>query len=153
MCVHRTPTAARKLASRARQRLRGKASPSHSDLSHQRELAEAFLAAAREGNFHALLEVLDPEVVLHADAIAAKGDAPAEVHGAQFVARGALTFSNRVRFARVAIVNGVVGVVIAPCGRLFLVLAFMFARDKIVKIDVIADPSRLGQLELALLDN
>jgi RNA polymerase sigma-70 factor (ECF subfamily) len=122
-------------------------------LSHQRELAEAFLAAAREGNFHALLEVLDPEVVLHADAIAAKGDAPAEVHGAQFVARGALTFSNRVRFARVAIVNGVVGVVIAPCGRLFLVLAFMFARDKIVKIDVIADPSRLGQLELALLDN
>jgi RNA polymerase sigma factor (sigma-70 family) len=149
--VDRTPTAARKLASRARQRLRGAGGRSRPDLSGGRKLAEAFLLASRDGNFRALLEVLDPRVVLHADAVAAKSRTPVEVRGAALVARGALTFSDRVRFAQLALVNGHVGIVIAPRGQLFVVLTFAIARNKIVKIDVIAEPSRLNQLDLATL--
>ncbi len=151
--VDRTPTAARKLASRARQRLRGAARPPNSDISRQRDIAEAFLAASRDGDLRALLEVLDPNVVLHADAVASKDEAPMEVRGASLVARGALAFSDRVRFAQLALVNGHVGAIIAPRGRLFVVLGFTVARDKIIRIDVVADPSRLKQLELALLDD
>jgi Sigma-70, region 4 len=147
--LDRTPPAARKLASRARQRLRGAASPANSDLSRQRQLAEAFLAASRDGDFRRLLEVLDPDVVLHADAAAVQGGAATEVRGATLVARGALAFSDRVRCAELAVVNGGVGVIIAPRGHLFLVLAFTVARNKIVKIDVIADAAHLERLELA----
>src|SRR5205085_10417794 len=133
-------------------RRRGVTSAPNSDLSRQRELAEAFLAASRDGNFDALLELLDPHVVLHADAAAA-GGAATEVRGAPSVARGALAFSDRARFAQLAVVNGGVGAIIAPRGRLLVVLGFAVARDKIVKIDVIADPSHFEQLELALLKN
>jgi hypothetical protein len=119
---------------------------SNCDVSRQRELAEASLVAARKGDFRALLEVLDPEVVLHADAAATTGGAPSEVRGAPFITRGALAFSKRVRSAQLVIADGAIGVIIAPRGRLFVVLGFTIARDKIVKIDVIADPSRLDQL-------
>jgi RNA polymerase sigma-70 factor (ECF subfamily) len=149
--VGRTPTAARKLASRARQRLRGAARPSVADLSRQRNIAEAFLAAAREGDFRALLEVLDPDVVLHADAAAANAQAPVEVRGASPVARGAQAFADRIRFAQLGLVNGKIGVIIAPYGRLFVVLSLAIARDKIAQIEVIGDPERLKHLELALL--
>jgi RNA polymerase sigma factor (sigma-70 family) len=149
--VDRTPTATRKLASRARQRLQGGGARARSDLSLERNLAEAFLMASREGNFRALLEVLDPNVVLRADAVAVKTGAPVEMRGASLVARGALTFSDRVRFARLALVNGHVGVIIAPRGHLFLLLRFAVAHDRIVGIDVIAEPARLKALDLALL--
>jgi RNA polymerase sigma-70 factor (ECF subfamily) len=149
--VDRTPTAARKLASRARQRLHGGAPPTDSNMSRQRELAEAFLTASRDGDFRRLLEVLAPNVVLRADAAAVRGTDATEIRGATSVARGALAFSDRVRFAQLVVVNGRVGVVIAPRGRLFLVLAFTIAHDKIMEIEVIANALRLDQLELALL--
>jgi len=149
----RTPLAARKLASRARQRLRGTARPPNFELSRRRDIAEAFLAASRDGDFHALLAVLDPDVVLHADPAAAQGNAAIEVRSAPLVARGALAFSARARFAQLALVDGRVGVLVAPRGRLLVVLRFTVALGKIVKIEVIGEASRLAQLELALLDD
>jgi RNA polymerase sigma factor (sigma-70 family) len=149
--VDRTPTAVRKLASRARQRLRGGARPFNSDLSRQRDIAEAFLAASRDGDFHALLKVLDPDVVLHADAAAANAQDSVEVRGASSVARGAQAFSDRVRFAQLGVVNGKIGVIIAPYGHLFVVLSLTVVRDKIAEIEVIGDSGRLTRLELALL--
>jgi RNA polymerase sigma factor (sigma-70 family) len=151
--VDRTPTATRKLASRARQRLRGAARPSESALLHQRDLAEAFLVASRDGDFQALLKVLDPDVALYADAAATRGGRPMEVRGASVVARGALTFSDRVRFAQLGLVDGGVGIIIAPQDHLFLVLRLAVVGDKIVKIEVIADAVRLKHLELAVLND
>ena len=150
--VNRTPTAARKLASRARQRLRGGDKPSNSDLVRQRRVAEAFLAASRDGDFRALLDVLDPDVVLCADAMATRTGLPVEVRSAPLVARGASAYSDRVQFAQLALVDGRVGVVIAPRGQLFAVLGLTVTDEKITRIEVIADPLRLNQLELALLN-
>jgi RNA polymerase sigma factor (sigma-70 family) len=153
--LERSPAAARQLASRARRRVRGHdpdAVPG-ADRHRQREVVDAFLAAARHGDFEALLAVLDPEVVLRADASAAATGRPAEIRGAATVAKGALVFSERSRFAQPALVNGTVGVVVAPRGRLFLVIDLTVADDRITEIDVIADPERLRQLDLAVLDD
>jgi RNA polymerase sigma factor (sigma-70 family) len=147
--VGRTPNAARLLASRARRRVRG-ADPAP-DLARQRQLAEAFLAAARHGDFRALMAVLDPDVVLQADAAALPAGSPRQVRGAPKVASGALAFAARARFAQPALVNGTVGVVVAPQGRLLVVLGFAYASGKISAIDVIADPQRLQRLGLATL--
>lgn len=149
--VGRTPNAARLLASRARRRVRGAAAPLDADLARQREVADAFLAAARGGDFGALIAVLDPGVVLRADAAAMPAGSPREVRGAPMVAKGALGFAARAWFAQPALVNGAVGVVVAPRGRLLVVLGFGFAGGKITAIDVIADPGRLRQLDLALV--
>lgn len=151
--VGRSPSAARQLASRARRRVQGMGTVPEADLSRQREVANAFLAAARGGDFDALLAVLDPEVVLRADRVAARAGAPAEIRGAQAVARQALAFSKGARFAQVALVNGAVGVVWAPRGRLLGVLSLTVARGKIVEMDVIGDPERLRRLALAVLDD
>ena len=97
--------------------------------------------------------MLDPEVVVRADRAAVPPDAPRVVRGATAVAGQALTVSKRARFSQSALVNGVVGVVVAPRGRLFLVMAFKFSGEKVVEIDVIADPERLRQLDLAVLAN
>ena len=121
-------------------------------LARQREVAEAFLAAARGGDLGALVAVLDPEVVLHADAAAGPTRAPGTLHGAMAVAQGARAAALRSRFSRVALVNGTPGIVWAPRGRLRVVLAFTMTDDKISRIDVIADPARLEALELAVLD-
>jgi hypothetical protein len=112
--VGRTPNAARLLASRARRRVRGADPNPSANLARQREVADAFLAATRRGDFSALIKVLDPEVVLRADAAAAPAGAAREVHGARLVAKGALAFAARARFAQTALVNGSVGVVVAP---------------------------------------
>ncbi|MGH3776868.1 MAG: hypothetical protein ACRDRR_14270 [Pseudonocardiaceae bacterium] len=109
--------------------------------------------ASRGGDFDALLAVLDPDVVLRADRAAAPSGALREVRGAAAVAERALTFSGRARFAQPALVNGAVGVVVAPRGRLFVVLGFTITRGKIVEVDVVADPERLRQLDLAVLDD
>jgi RNA polymerase sigma factor (sigma-70 family) len=151
--VGRSPTAARQLASRARRRVRGAALVPDADLDRQREVVDAFLASSRRGDFDALVAVLDPDVVLRADRTAAQADVAREVRGAAAVAKGALTFSGRARFAQPALVNGAVGVVAAPPGRLFVVLGLTVTDGKIVAIDVIADPARLRQLDLAVLDN
>jgi RNA polymerase sigma factor (sigma-70 family) len=151
--VGRSPAAARQLASRARRRVQGTTTVSDADLNRQREVASAFLTAARGGDFDALLAVLDPDIVVRADRVAAAPGALREVHGARQVAEQALTFSRLVPFAQPALVNGAVGVIVAPRGHLFVVMVFAFKRRKIVEIDVLADPARLRQLNLAVFNN
>jgi RNA polymerase sigma factor (sigma-70 family) len=148
--VGRSPDAARQLASRARRRVRGADTSYELDLTRQREVVDAFLAAARDGDFDALVAVLDPDVVLRSDRAALPADAPREVRGAPAVARRALV--GRARAARPALVDGAVGVVVTPRGRLLMVLDFKIRGGKIVEIDAVADPERLNQLDLALLD-
>jgi hypothetical protein len=148
--VGRSPAASRQLASRARRRVRGADRIPDADLARQREVVNVFLAAARGGDFDALLAVLDPDVVLRADRAVVPVDAPREVHGAPAVARRAA--KGRARAARLVLVNGAVGVIVAPRGRLLIVLSFTIRGGKIVEIDAIADPTRLRQLDLAVLD-
>jgi RNA polymerase sigma-70 factor (ECF subfamily) len=157
--VGRSPAAARQLASRARRRVQTAAPVAaesatlgtrpDTDLARQRELVDAFLAASREGDFDALLAVLDPDVVLRADHAAVHAGASREVCGAPAVAD---TFSGRARFAQPALVNGAAGAVWAPGGRPRVVFGFRITRGKIVEIDLLADPTRLAQLDLAVLN-
>jgi RNA polymerase sigma factor (sigma-70 family) len=148
--VERSETATRQLASRARRRVRGVATVKDSDLTSQREVVDAFLAASRAGNFDALLAVLDPDVVFRHDLIIVSAGAPREVRGAASVAR---QFSGRAQGARPALVNGTVGLVVARHGRLFLVLNLTVRGGKIVEIEAIADPVRLRHLRLSVLDD
>jgi RNA polymerase sigma factor (sigma-70 family) len=148
--VGRSPDAARQLASRARRRVRGADTSNEPDHTRQREVVDAFLAAARDGDFDALVAVLDPDVVLRSDRAALPAGVPREVHGAPAVARRALV--GRARAARPALVDGAVCVVVAPRGRLLMVLDFKIRDGKIVEIDAVADPERLNQLDLSLLD-
>jgi RNA polymerase sigma-70 factor, ECF subfamily len=149
--VGRSPTAARQLASRARRRVQGAAAASDAELVRQREVVDAFLAALRGGDFDGLLALLDPDLVVRSDETARRPGAPGEVRGARDWAKQAIAFSQGARAARVALVDGAVGVVVAPQGRLFRVLRFTFVGGKIAQIDVVADPERLGQIELGVL--
>ncbi len=149
--VGRSVTAARQLASRARRRLQGAATSPDSDLTRQREVVDAFFAAARDGDFDALVAVLDPDVVLRSDGGVVRPGASVVVHGARAVAEQALTFARLSPFVRPALVNGAAGVVVAPRGRPFAVMGFTVRRAKIVAIDALADPARLRQLALAVL--
>jgi RNA polymerase sigma factor (sigma-70 family) len=148
-----SPAAARQLASRARRRVQGAAPVPDADLTRQREVVDVFLAAARDGDFDALLAVLDPDVVLRADRGATPPGVSRVVRGARAVAAGALTFARqRAWSARPALVNGAAGVVaFAPDGRPYSVVGFTIRRGKIVEIDVLADPARLRRLDLAVL--
>ena len=148
----RSPTAARQLASRARRRVRATPVIPGERLARQREVAAAYLAAARGGDLGALLSILDPEVVLHADAASVPAGVPVTLRGAAVVARAAaFAASGRSRYAGLALVNGSPGIVMAPGGRLALVLAFTIGDHTITRIEVIADPDRLGQVDLAVL--
>ncbi|MGI8586562.1 MAG: sigma-70 family RNA polymerase sigma factor [Chloroflexia bacterium] len=147
--VGRSPTTARQLASRARRRVRGASTVPDDDLSRRRKIVVAFLAASRAGDFDALLALLDPDVVFRADPTAVLGGSPGEVRGAPAVAK---QFAGRAHGAKPALVNGTVGVVVERRGQLFLVLGLTITRGKIVAIDVVADPDRLRQLDLTLLD-
>jgi RNA polymerase sigma-70 factor (ECF subfamily) len=149
--VERTPTAARQLASRARRRVQGADMVVNADLSRQRQVVDAFLAAARKGDFNALLSVLDPEVVMRTDPAWWHGSAPLEMQGAAEVANRAAR--GGARAAQPALVNGSVGVIVAPRGRLMMVIAFTIIDDKIVAMEAISDPERLAQLDLAILSN
>jgi RNA polymerase sigma-70 factor (ECF subfamily) len=151
--VGRSPTAARQLASRARRRVQGAAAVPDSDLTGQREVVDAFLAALRAGDFEGLLAVLDPDVLVRVDAAGARPGAPREIRGARNWAKGALAFSQVARFVQPALVDGGAGLVLAPGGRLFRVLRFTFEGGKIAQVDVIADPERLRQLDLAVLND
>ena len=150
--VGRTPAAAKKLASRARHRVRGAPAVPGAELARQRRAVEAFLAAARRGDLEALLAVLAPDVVRRADRAALPPGGATVVRGADAVARQTLVLGPRARFAEPALVNGTVGVVVAPHGWLRLVLAVTVRDDLIAGYDVIADPARLDQLDLAVLD-
>ena len=146
--VGRSPAAARQLASRGRRRVQGAAPVADVDRRRQREVVNAFLAASRGGDFEALLALLDPDVVLRADAAAVQAGASKEVRGAAAVAK---TFSGRARAAQPALINGAAGLVWAPGGQPRVVFGFTIARGKIVQIDLVADPARLGQLDLTTL--
>ncbi len=148
--VERSPTAARQLASRARRRVRGAATVPDADLTSQRAVIDAFLAASREGSFDALLALLDPDVVLRAARGAVRAGASREIRGAPAVAE---TFSGRARAAQPALVDGAVGAVWAPGGRPRVVFGFTITRGKIVEINMVADPERLRQLDLTVLDD
>jgi RNA polymerase sigma-70 factor, ECF subfamily len=150
--VGRSPTAARQLASRARRRVQGAAAVPDADLTRQREVVDAFFAASREGDFEALVAVLDPDVVVRSDGGVARPGASFVMRGAEEVAASALTFRRLSPFVRPALVNGAAGVVVAPHGRPFSVLAFTVRNGKIVEIDAIADSERLARLDLAGLD-
>jgi RNA polymerase sigma factor (sigma-70 family) len=162
----RSPDAARQLASRARRRVRGAAGQDGRDgapgqpgggpvtarrLARQRAVAEAFIAASRAGDRDALLAVLDPDVVLHADAAAVPSGRPSELRGAAAVANGARLSAQRSRNSVLVLVDGVPGIVYAPGGKVEIVLAFSYRDDRISGIEVIADAGRLDGLELAVL--
>jgi RNA polymerase sigma factor (sigma-70 family) len=149
--VERSPEASRQLASRARRSARGAPEPD-ADLATQRKVVDAFLAAAREGDFEALLEVLDPDVVLRADS-GALGPAPSrEVHGAEEVARQALGFARLDLVFRPVLVNGALGVVSIRDGEPFSVGGVTVSGGTIVEIDILADPERLSRLDLTGLE-
>ena len=149
--LDRSPDATRQLASRARRRVRGAPEPD-ADLATQRKVVDAFLAAAREGDFDALVAVLDPDVVLRADSGAVAAAVSREVRGAEAVARQALAFS-RGLLVQPALVNGAVGVVATRDGVPFAVAGFTVRGGKIVEIDILADPERLARLDLTVLED
>jgi RNA polymerase sigma factor (sigma-70 family) len=142
--VGRSPAATRQLASRARRRVRAASAVPDPDLTRQRTVVDAFLAAARGGDFDALLAVLDPDVVLRADTGAVQ-----RIHGARTVAEQALAFAGRAEFARPALVNGAAGLVVAKGGRPIAVMGFTVRHGRIVELDILADPARLHRLDLS----
>jgi len=149
--IDRTPDAARQLASRARRRVQARDSDASATRSEQRRVVDAFLKALKGGDFEQLVAVLDPDVVVHIDEAAGRPGAPREIRGARTWARGAVAFSQMARFAEAALVDGSVGIVVALHGKLSRVLRFTIANGKIVQADIIAEPARLRELDLAVL--
>jgi RNA polymerase sigma-70 factor (ECF subfamily) len=145
--VDRTPDAARQLASRGRRRVRGARPISDASTEEQREVAQAFLAASRKGDFEALLELLDPDVVVRTDYAMPRG-APGVIRGAENVAREALRFASLADAAQPALVNGQFGFVVAPQGRLFAVGSFVVVGGRITEMDFVNDPEKLARIEL-----
>jgi RNA polymerase sigma factor (sigma-70 family) len=148
----RSNAAARQLASRARRRVQGRARVPDADLTGQRSVVEAFFAAAREGDFEALLAVLDPDIVLRDDAGTRGPGVSVVLRGARAVAERAISFAHLSPYLRPALVNGAVGAVVVPDGRPFAVLGFTVADVKIAEIYVLSDPERLGELELSAFE-
>jgi RNA polymerase sigma-70 factor (ECF subfamily) len=150
--VDRSPVAVRQLASRARRRVSGADPAPDADLDTQREVVAAFLAAARDGDFDALVAVLDPDVVLRADAGAQPAGLSREVRGAEEVASRALTFSRLDLFVQPALINGAAGAVSTRDGQPFSVAGFTVKNGKIAEIDILADRERLRRLDLTVLE-
>src|SRR5262245_10880900 len=150
--VERTPDAARQLASRARRRVQARNATPEAHVDVQRSVVDAFVVAARDGDFHRLVAILDPDVVLRADAGAKLPGGPTELRGAEHVARGALTFSRLGILRRPVLVNGVPGLVSMLEGKPLSILAFTVRDGKIAEIDILRDPERLRQLDLTVLD-
>ncbi|HMB91482.1 MAG TPA: sigma-70 family RNA polymerase sigma factor [Rhodothermales bacterium] len=158
--VDRSPAATRKLASRARRRVQEAATVPDADLTRRREVVEAFLAASRGGDFDALLALLDPDVVLRADPTAIQmskarksQDASKLAHEVRGASTVASTFSGQAQAAQVTLVNGAVGLVWAPGGRPHVVIRFTITDGKIVEIDLVADPERLRQFDLEVMND
>lgn len=150
--LERSTAATRQLASRGRRRVQEAPVPDP-DLKHQREVVDAFFAAAREGDFDALVAVLDPDIVLRADGGAARARQTVTIRGAGDVAAQAVTGTRFAPFVRPALVNGAAGAVVVANGRALSVMGFTVVRGKIVAIDVLYDPERLADLDLAVLDD
>ncbi|MEY2401804.1 MAG: hypothetical protein QOJ08_1915 [Ilumatobacteraceae bacterium] len=145
----RSPNASKQLASRARRRVRGSALNPSTNITRQREVVDAFLAASRDGNFDALVAVLHPDVVLHADAAGVAMGAPGELVGAAAVAG---SFSGRAQAAQPASIDGVAGIVWAPGGRPKVVWDLTIVNGKIVDIFLIAAPETLDELDLVIYE-
>ena len=145
--LDRSEAAAQQLASRARRRLRNSPEPDR-DLAGQRRVVDAFFAASREGDFDALMEVLDPNVELRIDGGVLRAEASLVLRGADAVATHTATYSKLYPFVRPALVNGAAGAVVSPPGRVFSVMAFTVTNEKIAQIDVLLDPERLEELDL-----
>jgi RNA polymerase sigma factor (sigma-70 family) len=150
--VERSPEAARQLASRARRRVQGEHAIPDADLATQREVVDAYLAAAREGDFEALVAVLDPDVVVRAD-LGPLAGGTREIRGAEAVARQALGYGRLGLVVRPALVNGAVGAVSFRDGEPFSVAGATVRGGKIVEMDFLNDPERLSQLDLTILDD
>ncbi|MEU6770525.1 sigma-70 family RNA polymerase sigma factor [Streptomyces sp. NPDC046759] len=151
--IGKSPAATRQLAGRARRRVQGGPAASGTDAVRRRRAVEAFLAATREGDFTALVALLDPEVVLHADALVVPTPEPVTVRGAEPVARGAMAAVARAQCTGLALLDGEFGLVMAERGRPRLVLAFAFGTDgRITGIDVVAEPGRLRKTGIAVVD-
>jgi RNA polymerase sigma factor (sigma-70 family) len=149
----RSAVAARQLASRARRRVHGVSPLPSRLLTEQRRVVDAFLAALRAGDFQALVALLDPELVVHADVTALPAGVASATQGAEAWAREAMATARGAVFARAALIDGSVGVVIAPRGKLFRALRFTLAGGKIARIDVVGEPERLRALGIAVLDS
>jgi RNA polymerase sigma-70 factor (ECF subfamily) len=147
--LERSEAAAQQLASRARRRLRGSPAPDR-DLARQRRVVDAFFAASRDGNFEALLELLDPEVELRIDGGVLRAEASLLLRGSDAVAAQTTTYSTLYPFVIPALINGAAGAVVAPHGRVFSVMAFTVTNGKIVQIDALLDPERLERLDLSI---
>jgi RNA polymerase sigma factor (sigma-70 family) len=153
--VGRSSTATRQLASRARRRIRGVEAPSDRTVTDQRPVVDAFIAVVRNGDFEGLLALLDPDVVLRADGGSRWVGATRELRGAETVARSALTITRLLTGfdVRLALVNGAAGIVTRDeDGQPFSVMGFTVRNGRIVEIDVLADPDRLRQVDLTILD-
>ncbi|MBO0652938.1 RNA polymerase sigma factor SigJ [Streptomyces triculaminicus] len=150
--LDRTPAATRQLASRARRRVQGQAPAPDPDLGRQREAVNAFFAAAHDGDFDALVAVLDPDVVLRADGGTARSGLSVVLQGARTVAGQAVTFGQLTPYIRPALINGAAGVVVADGAWRWSVMAFTVVDGKVVAIDVLVDPDRLALLDLTVLD-
>jgi len=149
--LDRSPAAARQLASRARRRVQGQAPAPDRDLARQREVVSAFFAASRDGDFDALVAVLDPDVVLRSDGGLARPHLNLVLRGAQSVGTQAFTSGKLSPFVHHALINGAAGVVVAPQGKAMFVMAFTVTGGKIVAIDVLADPERLRDVDVSAL--
>jgi RNA polymerase sigma-70 factor, ECF subfamily len=145
--VDRTPAAARQLASRARRRVQGAPAPD-AELSHRRRIVDAFIRASRDGDFEGLLAVLDPDVVVRADAAAQQLGSLAEIRGAQAVAQA---FKGRARAAKTALVDGQPGAAVVLGGQLRIALLVSFAGDRIAAIEAVADEEALAMIDLEVL--
>jgi RNA polymerase sigma-70 factor (ECF subfamily) len=158
--IGRSPAAAKQLASRARRRVRGSAAPSHAGRARQREVVEAFLRAAHAGDLEGLLAVLDPDAVIRIDGAARIAFGAADAAATTRELRGASTWATQMialsrgvelRFVQPALINGSAGVILAPRGKLSRALMFTFRNDKVTQLDVIGDPVRLRELDIAVL--
>jgi RNA polymerase sigma-70 factor (ECF subfamily) len=147
--IDRTPAAARQLASRGRRRVRGAAPTPEPDVARQREVVDAFFAAARDGDFERLVAVLDADVVLRADGGTARPGRTVVLHGAEAIAGQASTGARFAPFVRPALVNGTAGAVVIAQGRALAVMGFTVVADRIVAIDVLYDVDRLADLDLS----
>ncbi|MET9416055.1 RNA polymerase sigma factor SigJ [Streptomyces klenkii] len=152
--IEKTPAATRQLASRARRRVQGQAPAPDPDVARQRAAVEAFFAAARDGDFEALVSVLDPDVILRSDGGTGRAALTVAIRGAKTVAAQATTWGSLSPFVRPALINGTAGVVVVPRNwkQPVSVMAFTVVAGKIVTIEVLADPERLGRVDLSLLE-
>jgi RNA polymerase sigma factor (sigma-70 family) len=150
--VGRSPVATKKLASRARHKVKGAPAAPAREVARQRQIVSAFLTAARTSDLQGLLAVLDPDVVRRSDPIVVPPGGSVEVRGAKAVADGTVALASRAKLAELALINGQVGIIVAPNGRLAIALTFRLVGDRIAEYDVIAEPARLRRLRLGVLD-